>query len=854
MPKGVSISMLSLSNYLMWAKTEYCSDMKPIMPFFTSISVDLSITSYLLPLVAGGEIIIYNDKNSLVRIQKMLKDDKVNMVKMTPSHLKVINSTKLNCSSIRRMILGGEALNRATVDKVRMKFKNQILIYNEYGPTEATVGCMIYLCKQKEERFNIPIGTGINNCKIYVLDKDNNHVPKYGIGELYIGGTCLSKGYVNQDELTEGVFLNNILGQGERLYETGDIVKVLHDNNIEYLGRKDEQIKVRGNRVEIAEIESAVYSHPDIEDVYIGVDQSTDSLILIVVSNANIDVKKLSHTLELKLPPYMLPSDIVVTESLSIGKNEKRSITEMYKMLKKRPVEKEKVMPENAVQKSLWDIWVKVLNREDFGIDDDFFVFGGHSLNVASLAGNIYSSFSVLVELGELFEKKTIREQADLIEEMVATEIYTIEKCPKKEFYKASFAQTRMYMFNELYKDSTLYNTPLAFVIEGKIDKSHLEAIINEIIRRQEGLRTSFIYENGQILQRVLDSVSINIEYGDIEEGRELEFFNKFIRPFDLSTVPILRIGLLKYKNSSSRYLFVLDMHHIVTDGYSMLIFVKEFSKLYRGESLPELELQYTDFSEWQNRIVEEGKLARELDYWKHVYESPLEEYSIPISKKNNTDSLEGSIFEFTFNENTSEKVEAFCKSNEVTEHMFFISVFSILMQKWCSTNDIVIGTATAGRFQKELQSIIGVFINMIPVRFKRDGNMTWLEYLKKVKRDTIDAYNNSELPVDMIRHLIPNAESHYLMDITFTTQNFNNTEIKDFNIEGIEFKAFNIKTHQSHTKLNFVVRKTRPNIIIDVEYLVGFFSEYTIEYLADEYKRILSLVLEDIDILVNDL
>lgn len=872
--KGVKCSVDSLCNYILWAQKMYCSEEKPIMPFFTSIGVDLTITSTFLPLIAGGKLIVYSDKNKVKNLSNIVKENAVNLIKLTPSHLKIMLTMHHIDTQLKKMILGGEGLKKSIVDSAYHIISKNVEIYNEYGPTEATVGCMCYKCDpDKDLKMNIQLGESINNCNIYILDEDKKPSLKYAFGELYIGGLVLSDGYVGDEKETRKVFLENIVEEEKKLYKTGDIVRINGDDSIEYCGRTDELVKIGGRRCSLTEVENAVNKIGGVSDAFVFYDELTESTFCVIENRENMlqeaNVKKI---LEKKLPEYLVPSVIKIVSEIPVTLSGKKDREEMHIILRKLmcertqepkaseqeeyPLVDETVNQKDMTQtqKRLMTIWQEVLGRNNFTIDDNFFRLGGHSLNVVSLAGKIYSELNVMVELSDLFDVTTIRQQVELIETEQANERYLIPKAEKKQYYKVSYSQARMYIYSILNKESILYNTPCAFIVKGKVDTQKVSDCVNQIIARQGCLRTAFEYVEGTIVQHVYDKVEFAIELGELSSGGEDCIIESFLKPFELEKPPLMRMMIAKYKNEEDKQLFIMDMHHIITDGASMFIFIQEFCKLYNGEPLEELPLQYTDFSEWQNELIEDGFYDNQKDYWEQVYKDEIKPIVLSADINAAPKLSKGKILKFSFDEALSEQARSYCMDNNVTMHVLLLAVFSILMSEWCKTDSLVIGTATVGRVQEELYNIIGVFINMMPIRINVDDQTSITKHISMVKKNVISSYENSDIPIDMLRNLLPDMGDQNLIDITFTTQDFSNREINDFKINGMDFIPYDVDSGLYHSKINFVIQKTSPFIELCVEFSSGLFYEDTICSLVSHYEKMLVFALNNSEKYIEEL
>ena len=690
-PKGVMIEHKSLVNYINFAVKNYVKGEAVNFPLYSSIGFDLTVTSIFTPLVTGNGIVIYSGWGKGNLIERIVDDNKVEIVKLTPSHLYLIKDKKIGkkISGIKRFIVGGEALNSQLARHIHDNFKGNIEIYNEYGPTEATVGCMLYKYNpQKDNMRTVPIGVPADNTQIYLLDKNLKPVPEGAIGELYVSGIGVASGYLNRPELTAEKFVNyklqipnykqitnpksqitnkdvpfghilKVFGEAtndqcpmtnDRLYRTGDLGRWLPDGNIEFLGRIDQQVKIRGFRIELGEIENQLMQHDDIKKAVViirdadggnvyGGKRNDKSLCAYIVTTKELTASHLREFLSSKLPDYMVPSYFVPLDAIPLtpnGKVDLRSLPEP-----KIKLEVEFVSPRNETEKKLVVIWSEILGVDAgiIGIDSNFFELGGHSLSGTVLSAKIHKAFNVKLLLVDLFRLPTVRELAQLLEKLLKTEYTSIEPVEKKEYYPLSSAQERLFIIKQMDQDGIGYNVPMVYEIEGSAIREELQEVFRELIRRHENLRTTFILINDKLVQWIHKQSEFEIEYFDLTgvehtslRDTEIQLIiSGFIRPFDFSHAPLLRVGLMCTDRSSHRHILMMDIHHIITDGVSMDILIKEIGALYTGQRLSPLKLHYRDFSEWQNSEKVKKEMKKQEAYWSKQFEGEIHVLELTI-------------------------------------------------------------------------------------------------------------------------------------------------------------------------------------------------------------------------------
>lgn len=417
-PKGVMVNHRGLTNYVCWAHKMYLNDENEVIPFYTSISFDLTITSMFTPLISGNQIIIYNSDEKDPVIYKVIRDNKATVVKLTPAHLALITYIPNIDFNVKRFIVGGEELKVSLAQEIYNKFKSNIEIYNEYGPTEATVGCMIYKYDElRDKGLSVPIGCAADNVEIYILDKYLNMVPTGIIGEIYISGYGLAKGYLNNEALTKEKFIENPFYKGTKMYKSGDLARWMEDGNIEFLGRADNQVKIRGYRIELEEIEARLLEHKDVKDAIVLAKNRNDNekyLSAYVVCENEVSTLELKLYLKELLPEYMIPAHFIELKKMPLtsnGKIDKGVLPEPN--LDENLGEYE--APQNKIQGTLSKIWSELLGQNKVGINDNFFELGGHSLNATRLVSKISKELNVEVQLKELFKAPTIKELSSII-------------------------------------------------------------------------------------------------------------------------------------------------------------------------------------------------------------------------------------------------------------------------------------------------------------------------------------------------------------------------------------------------------------------------------------------------------
>ncbi|MCK4261450.1 MAG: AMP-binding protein, partial [Halanaerobiales bacterium] len=612
---------------------------------------------------------------------------------------------ELENNSLRYLLAGG--------DKLKTYHKGSYQLVDNYGPAENTVVTTTFIANKNYD--NIPIGKPISNNQVYILDQ-NNHLQPIGIpGELCVAGKSLARGYLNREELTNEKFVQNPFTDAslsERMYHTGDLARWLPDGNIEFLGRIDHQVQVRGYRIELGEIEKQLLENEKVNEVaVVGFKDQDDAIYLTayIVSDMELNVSELKDFLAKRLPDYMIPAYIVQLEQLPLtsnGKVDKKALPEPDNILH---MDKEYVEPRNEIETKLAQIWSDVLGKEKIGINDNFFELGGHSLKATDVVSKVYKEFGADISLREIFINPTIKELAKCISK-VEKEIYSsIHVLKERDYYPVSSAQRRLYILDQLENANTSYNIPGAMIIEGELKLERLEDAVHSLINRHEALRTSFELIEGEPVQRVHQDVDFNIQHIKSSISNVETVVKEFIKPFDLSQAPLLRIILVELEE---KYLLLFDLHHIIADGTTMGILIDELIQLYDQKELPELKIQYKDFAAWQSDLFNSDQINKQEQYWLEQFASEIPILELPLDYPRPTmKSFAGDVVKFEVDKELVDKLNLLLANYGGTLYMLLLASFNILLAKYSGQEDIIVGSPIAGRPHVDLSRVAGMFV-----------------------------------------------------------------------------------------------------------------------------------------------
>lgn len=857
-PKGVKVEHLSLVNYVTWFSRKFNLQECDKTILLSSYAFDLSYTSLYTSLICGGELYIvskdeYTDPEKLLHY---ISTHEITYIKATPSLFSMLVNTysfhKSDiCNSLRLIVLGGEPINVSLVEKYN-KIYPDTQIMNHYGPTECTIGCIATLIDpyHLNEYKRCPvIGMPIDNAKVYIVDNKMEPVAIGQTGELYIGGSCLARGYMNLEELDKEKFVKNPFTKNynDRLYKTGDLGKFLEDGSIEFLGRIDNQVKIRGYRIELGEIESSILTYPGVDEVcVIDIDDSygNKEVCAYIVTRKEQIIYDLRKYLLNKLPTYMVPTYLVTVDEIPITSNGKVNKAALPKPNNDYVDTIEYVAPRTDTERRLITIWGEVLGVEQIGIDNNFFEIGGHSLKATVLMSKIQKEFNILIDMKDVFDYPTIRELSICMNNKNQSEYCKIQKVEKRPYYPVSSSQKRIYTLAQIDPQSKSYNMPAAYIIKGDLDLERLKDSLTILINRHEVFRTSFHIVNGEIVQQVHDQVKVQVCV-DVSKDTTEHIMMKFIKPFSLGTLPLVRFKFLKVKQEE--HVLLMDLHHIIFDGVSIGIFVKEFNELYKGNSLPELKIQYKEYAVWQKDFLSSDTLKRQERYWLNAYKNEWSPLTLPLDYERPTiQSFEGGCIEFEIDNTMTQLLRDLNRKTGTTLFMVLFGAYSILLSKYSTQEDIIVGTAEAGRHHADLENLIGMFINTLPLRTYPSGDKTLLQYMEEVKDTCFEVFNNSDYQFDMLLDKL-NVKREMgrnpLFDTMFILEN---VEYSSIDMNGPKFEP--IELNNTITKFDFMLvgEEVEDTIKFEFKYCTKLFDIKTIERLRDSYIKILSALVHN--------
>jgi amino acid adenylation domain-containing protein len=802
-PKGVMITHGGLVNYVSWACEEYLKGETLDFPLFTTMAFDLTVTCFYTPLVTGNRVVVYGQEGRGTPIEEVIDEGEVGVVKLTPSQMKLIKGRDNRGSGVQRLIVGGEALETELAVGVAESFGGEVEIYNEYGPTEATVGCMEYRYERgSDKREAVPIGRPAGNHGIYILDEEGEAIGELELGEVYISGAGLAQGYVNREEETAERLLANPYRVGERLYRSGDVARRLVNGEIEYVGRRDEQVKYRGHRVEKEEIRRAVNSHPRIRDsvVVLGREkEGEEELIVYYVARREVAEDEIRGYVRERIIEETVPTQFVQVKRIPLTLNGKINYEGLAALAGQgherrggRNGRRANTVGCTGIEEIVGGIWEEVLGVEGIGVEENFFEIGGHSLLATQVVSRIRERVGVEIGLRSVFEGRTVRGMAARVEAALrgGREFERPQIAPARADapLPLSYAQQRLWFIDQVKPDSSVYNLPNAVRLDGDLSIPAFEYSLSEITRRHETLRTNFRMIDGRPVQIISQAEPVTIPTVDLpelsEERRETVLARiakkEGLRPFDLARDRLLRVTLLRLRDQE--HVVLLTMHHIITDGWSMSILIKEMAALYeaflsgRQSPLPDLPIQYADYSVWQHGWLRSQVLEDHLVYWRQQLGDELPASEIATDRpRPSIQTFREEAEPIAFTIEMLKGLRKLSSAEGVTLYMTLLSALSVLLHRYTQEQSVVIGSSIANRNRIETEGLIGLFVNLLVLRSDLSGDPTFAELLRRVRDVCFGMQAYQDLPFQkLVEELHPHRDlsRNPLFQMVFVLQN----------------------------------------------------------------------------------
>ncbi|MFN2576066.1 MAG: amino acid adenylation domain-containing protein [Pyrinomonadaceae bacterium] len=871
-PKGVMITHGNLTNYLLALNHELKIKAGDLYLHTASIAFSSSRRQLLLPLSQGAGVVIAtsDQRKDPLALFQMINARGVSVMDAVPSFWRNCTAIigglpenerrELLDNRLRLMLSASEPLLSEVPRKWMTQFNHPAHHVHMFGQTEtAGIVALFHVPRNFAGETYVPIGNPIANTDVYVLNEDQRPCAIDEPGELYIGGAGIGRGYLNRSQLTKEKFIEL---NGVRLYRTGDWARVSANGQIEFAGRRDQQIKLRGFRIELGEIEAALAQHPAIRDCVIAARETSNGkddkrlVAYFVPHNEGASISELRAFLGARVPDYAVPSAFVKMQALPMsanGKVDRRRLPEPENS--RVTVSADFVPPSDSIEIGLALIWSEVLSVEVIGRDDNFFELGGHSLLAAQIIARVRRQFKFEPPISTLFEYPTIRLFAERISSSGNNAIVqSIQARGQNGAAPLSFNQQQFWLLDQSNANRASYNVRTALKIAGAVDVAKLQEALDAVVARHEILRTNVVMTNGSATQVVAPARSVAIRVSDFshlataqrKEERAQAYQAESGYVFELSDGPLLRARLLKL--SETDHELIITLHHIICDGWSIGVLLRELTWLYLngGADLPRLPIQYSDFAIWQRRWLEGETIARQLNYWKRQLADAPTVLDLPADyPRPATRSFNGGRVSAQLPAPLAASLNLLSRDENATLYMTLLAAFQALLFRYTGQQDVIIGSPVAGRTMFETENLIGAFVNTLVLRGDVRGQPTFREVLARVRQTVMGAFCHQDLPFEkLVEELNPERKANRspLFQVMFAFQNMPEPQLA---ANGVKFTPINVENSAAKFDLTLEVQQA-DGVSISFEYAKDLFAAETIERMLTHYQNVLAAVIAD--------
>lgn len=873
-PKGVMVEHWALSNTMHWMQATFPLSEADRILQKTPCSFDVSAWEFFAPLMVGAQLILARpgEHQDSAYIVDLLATHQITMLQLVPSLLQMVleEEALATCHSLRHVFCAGEALTHALQERFFARLTADL--HNLYGPTEATIYATYWTCVRGSPSGHVPIGWPIANTQLYILDAQLHPVPIGVPGELHIGGVGLARGYLNHPELTAERFIPHPFSDvpGARLYKTGDLARYRPDGSLEFLGRRDTQIKLRGYRIELGEIEATLEHHPAIRQAVVLAREDTAGdrrLVAYCVPHHGSlpDIRELRAFLQTQLPDYMVPAVFVVLDTLPLTPNGKVDRQALPTPGQARPPLFEAfVAPRTPIEELLAGIWASVLKVESVGIHDNFFALGGHSLLAVQAMSRLRKVFQVDVPLRALFDAPTVAGLARHIEKgrqaAQSTAAPPLKAMPREGVVRLTMIQEHFWDLDQLLPGAPFSNMLYAARLTGPLNVKALEQSFNEIIKRHETLRTTFTTIAGQPVLVIAPTLHLPLEMDDLralpEAAREAAAHQliraEVLYPFDLEKGPLLQVRLLRL--GEQEHILLLTMHHIISDGWSWGVLLHELTVLYEAFSqghpspLPELPVQYAHYAHWQRQWLQSEAGKAQLTYWMQQLHAPLSILQLPTDRPRTGEmSLRTARRSFHLPKELTTALTQLSRQENTTLFMTLVAGLKMMLYGYTGQEDIRVGTLVANRQDQDTEGLIGLFANLTILRTNLGGNPSLRQVLQRVRTTTLDAYAHQELPFEYLARALVRTrqcDRQSIFQVIFAMQNSrqHTLALPALTVQPLETKS----VEASSCDLAVSVRESPQGLEGLCIYKTAMLDTPTITRLLEDFQRVLTCLIAD--------
>ncbi len=866
-PKAILGGHNGLSHFIQWESYEFDVDETVRTSNLAPVMFDVSLRDLFLPLVNGGSVIIPAPevRTDLSALAQWMGEKQITLVHIVPSMFRLLlNEVEaLSLSpevfqTLRTVILAGEALYEKDIQRGRALLGEHIEYVNLYGPSETTLAKVFYRIPKSIEGSNrgIVLGKAMDGTKAFIV-KNNRAATVGEIGEIYIQTPFDCKGYYGDPERTAESFVPHPFKNesSEQVYRTGDLGRLTANGDIEFVGRLDRQVKVNGVRVELAEIDRVLGLDPNIDQSTVMIYSRADGenvLVAYYTEKYPVNEDALRSMMEQYLPAAMIPNYFVPLDEFPYnlnGKIDRKALPKPEDLVYDR-VDYEP--PRDEIEKRLVDIWKQVLGVKKIGVNSPFLHVGGNSLKAIRVISWINREFTSDLRIRSFFELATIRKIAEAIRVKKEVAADTIEPLPKQPDYPLSHAQRRLWILHQLEIDARAYNLPSVLLLEGLFDVNSFCQAMQIVVDRHESLRTTFHQINNEPRQVIHDHIAFDVEIVDLRDETDgLKTAKESVRKdahrsFDLTQGPLIRV--LLYQIADERYVLFTNFHHIVFDGTSISVLIRDVLHLYQAfvkkeePNLPSLRIQYKDFAAWQNAHLAQDTMKEHREYWLKKLEGELPVLNLQTDfPRPPVQTFNGETLSFDLDPNLLTWFRQYCFEHGGSLYMGAVALIKTLLYRYTGQRDLLVGSVIAGRDLDELDDQVGFYVNTLVLRDEINPESHFAQIFESIKQTITEAFEHREYPFDQIVDDLGLDRDMSRPPLTEIMVVYQNMERHDFAIEGVEIKELDIDFHCSKFPLSFVFEE-KPNgtLSLKVEYNTDLFRRKRIEHMVGHLHELL--------------
>lgn len=862
-PKAVMTSHRAVGNYLHAMQQRFPLSTGDRALQMNATSFDASVSEVFTALQSGALLVLpqAGEQRDAAATIATIGASRITTIQVVPSMLRALldEPSIREARSLTRVFCGGEAL---PLDTQRALAKAlDVELVNLYGPTEATIDPAFEVCPSEGTRSIVPVGRPNANMRIYVLDDALQLVPIGVPGEAYFGGVGLARGYLGDPRMTADRFVPDPHGgeSGGRLYRSGDLVRTLADGRIEFLGRLDHQVKIRGHRIELEDVEAALARHPAVKACAVVVREDVPGdrrLIAYVVTTDIAPTAALREQMRELVPDFMVPSAFVPLAALPLspnGKVDRRALPAPDAQLTADAY----VPPATATEAAVVACFAEVLRLPRASVEDDFFALGGHSLLATQVVARLRTAFGIELPLRALFEAPTPRGLAERVDAAHRVEASAIVPIARDRELELSFAQQRLWFFEQLDPGSALYNISSALRIRGPLDVGVLARVFHEIVRRHEALRCVFLAREGRAVSGIaptpqhwpLPVIRIAAAWPEQQDAEiDAAIRADAALPFDLSAGPLLRTSVLHV--APDDHVLLVAMHHIVADGWSVGLLVREVSALYAAfasghpSPLPELPVQYPDFAAHQRRSLDGDEMARELAYWKAQLADPPQLEFQTDRARSSARARRSGRHPVTIPPDLVDAIRRVGLARDATLFMTVLAAFQVLLSRWAGQTDLCVGTPVANRNSTELEPLIGFFVNTLVLRADLSGAPRFVDFLERVRETALGAYANQSVPFERVVDALGvprDLGKTPLVQVMFGIQ-----DAPRFDLAGLQVTPLPSSSGLAKFDLDLTFTEYDGALVGHLEYDAGMFAPASVARMARSFLTLLDAIVCD--------